>query len=135
MFATNSVCARRRSCPPRRERCSAARNQNASRPALHCPAQRRPGPPLARHHSLLVDIALCGAEPARVVTKPAGVILRIALLNSSPTYTLPAGSTATPSGLSNDAALPVPSALPSAPDPASVVTTPAGVILRISLLP
>ncbi len=45
---------------------------------------------------------------------------------------MPALSTATPSGDENRAALPVPSTLPLSPaTPASVVTTAAGVILRI----
>ena len=40
-------------------------------------------------------------------------------------------STASPRGLLNCAALPVPSLLPFPSPPASVVTTPAGVIVRI----
>ena len=54
------------------------------------------------------------ATPASVVTTPAGVTFRIVLLQVSATYTLPALSTATPSGWQNRAALPVPSALPEA---------------------
>src|SRR3954468_23586475 len=46
--------------------------------------------------------------PANVVTTPAGVILRIMLLPSSATYTLPAGSNATSPGVLNNPALPVP---------------------------
>ena len=73
-------------------------------------------------------------EPARVVTTPAGVTLRILLLPESATKTLPEPSMATPHGRKNDAAAPVASVLPCKPDPASVVTTPAGVTLRIMLL-
>ena len=74
--------------------------------------------------------------PASVVTTPAGVTWRMASLSLSATYTFPALSTATPSGRSKLAAGPVASALPTTPAvPASVVTTPAGVILRIVLFP
>ena len=72
-------------------------------------------------------------EPASVVTTPAAVIFRIVLERLSATYTVPSAPTATPSGLLNVAAAPVPSALPAAPEPASVVTTPAAVIFRILL--
>ena len=72
--------------------------------------------------------------PARVVTTPAAVIRRIALLEESATYTMPSVPTATPKGALNRAAAPVPSALPRVPSPASVVTTPAGEIRRILLL-
>ena len=68
--------------------------------------------------------------PAMVVTTPAGVTLRIVLLPVSATYTLPELSTARPPGWLKPAALPVPSVDPNVP-PASVVTTPAGVILRM----
>ena len=60
----------------------------------------------------------------------------MALLPESATKTLPAPSTATPLGQLKRAAAPVPSALPDEPAvPASVVTTPAGVIFRMVLLP
>ena len=76
------------------------------------------------------------AAPATVDAVPAGVILRTEGLSASATWTLPAASTATPSGGSNRAALPVPSARPGIADYlTNVVTTPAGVILRIELLP
>src|SRR6267142_991245 len=72
------------------------------------------------------------ADPANVLTTPAGVILRMVLLYVSDTYTLPALSVATPDGNLKLAAVPVPSALPATPaDPASVLTAPAGVITRI----
>ena len=72
------------------------------------------------------------AVPASVLTAPAGVILRMVKLIWSATYTAPAASTATPMGTLKRAAAPVPSALPPLPAvPASVVTTPAGVILRM----
>jgi hypothetical protein len=49
--------------------------------------------------------------PASLVVTPAAVTLRILLLLVSATYTVPAPSTATPRGLLNRAALPVPSVL------------------------
>ena len=77
------------------------------------------------------------APPASVVTTPAGVILRILLFIVSATKTVPYWSTAMPWGLLKLAAVPVPSwpipAPPPMPPPASVVTTPLGVILRILL--
>src|ERR1051326_6307726 len=72
------------------------------------------------------------AEPASVVTAPAGVIIRIVWFPASATYRLVLLSTATAPGLLNRASLPVPSAEPLLPaDPAIVVTTAAGVIFRI----
>src|SRR5262249_6980370 len=54
----------------------------------------------------------------------------------SATYTLFERSTATPSGRLTLAALPVPLMAPATPArPANVLTTPAGLILRIVLLP
>jgi len=47
---------------------------------------------------------------------------------------LPLLSTATPTGLLNEAPAPVPSANVRVPFPASVVTTPPGVTLRMRLL-
>src|SRR5437660_206684 len=72
------------------------------------------------------------ANPASVVTAPADVPLRIVWLIVSATQTVPAMSTAKPVGTLKRAALPVPSAPPALPaNPASVVTTPADVTLRI----
>src|SRR5205823_13648032 len=81
-------------------------------------------------------IPLGGTPESEIVSWGGGRNpLRIVLLTVSATYTLPEESVATPSGLLNRAALPVPSALPPFPaSPASVVTTPAGVILRIVVL-
>ena len=70
--------------------------------------------------------------PASVLTTPPGVTLRMRLFDESPTITLPLESKATPKGLLNLAAVPVPSDAPDTPPlPASVVTTPKGVTLRI----
>ena len=60
--------------------------------------------------------------PANVLTTPAGVIIRIKLLPKSATNTLPALSVVIPMGTLNEAAVPVPLALPAAPLPANVVT-------------
>ena len=68
--------------------------------------------------------------PAKVVTTPSGVILRILKLLESATYTFPLESTAIPRGVLNLAFVPVPVIFPCEL-PARVVTTPAGVILRI----
>src|SRR6476661_2867302 len=74
------------------------------------------------------------AKPAKVLTTRAGVILRIVLLLVSATKMLPTLSMATAAGPLKRAALPVPLALPVLPaKPAKVVTTPAGVILRMVL--
>lgn len=56
-------------------------------------------------------------------------------LPKSATKTLFSVSTAIPIGLLKVAALPVPSARPAAPLPASVVTVPSGVIFLMRLLP
>ena len=81
---------------------------------------------------MLLVLPLTPANPASVLTTPPGAIFRIVWLPVSATYTLPALSTATPCGWLKSAALPVPSALPLTPaNPASVLTTPAGVIIRI----
>ncbi|PYQ56432.1 MAG: hypothetical protein DMF58_20735 [Acidobacteria bacterium] len=67
-----------------------------------------------------------------MVTSPDGAIFRIDPLSSSATYTLPAESTARPSGLSNRAAERNPSAVPRRPvEPASVITLPEAEIMRI----
>ena len=72
------------------------------------------------------------AFPAKVLTTPDWVILRIKLLYWSATYTLPAASVATPTGLLKVASVPVPLRLPDTPAlPAKVLTKPSGVILRI----
>ena len=55
------------------------------------------------------------AVPAKVVTTPALVTFRIVWLSVSATKTLPAVSTATPLGVSNLAAEPVPSVEPEEP--------------------
>jgi hypothetical protein len=72
--------------------------------------------------------------PARVVTTPPGDTLRMRLFAESATITLPLASMATPVGSLNAAPTPVPSANAYDPLPASVVTTPPGVTLRIRLL-
>ena len=65
---------------------------------------------------------------------PVGTtILRIRGLVSSPTYKFPNKSIASPKAKLNPALLPTPSAEPAVELPASVVTTPADVILRILL--
>src|SRR6266496_4340483 len=74
------------------------------------------------------------AVPASVVTTPeAMTIRRMVWLFLSATYRLvPLLSTARTWGRLNSAAAPVPSALPAVPAvPARVLTTPAGVILRM----
>ena len=73
-------------------------------------------------------------EPAKVVTSPDGDILRIKLFPVSATYMLLEESTATPIGLLNDADVPTPLSFPLEPEPASVETSPDGVIFRITLL-
>ena len=72
--------------------------------------------------------------PASVLTKPPGVIFLIQLLPASATKMLPLAPTATPRGLSKEATAPVPSANAADPLPASVLTTPPDVILRMRLL-
>ncbi len=75
------------------------------------------------------------ANPANVLTTRAGVILRMVLLLVSATKMLPMLSMATATGPLKRAALPVPLALPGLPaKPAKVLTTRAGVILRMVLL-
>ena len=61
--------------------------------------------------------------PAIVVTTPAGVTRRMRCPVASATATSPLANAATPAGFENCAAAPVPSAPPSAPPPASVVTS------------
>jgi len=74
------------------------------------------------------------AVPASVLTAPAGVILRMVSLPLSAMNTLPALSVAMPVGSLKRAVIPAPSELPMAPGvPASVLTIPAGVILRTML--
>ena len=71
-----------------------------------------------------------------MVTTPVGVIFRMVLLPQSATKTLPDPSTVTLWGSLKRAAAPVLSVLPDKPAvPASVVTTPVGVIFRMVLLP
>ena len=72
------------------------------------------------------------AIPAQVLTTPAGVILRIVQLPPSTTYSSPPLPTATPRGARNRAAPRTPSSLPNIPArPASVLTTPSGVVVRM----
>ena len=71
--------------------------------------------------------------PARVLTTPPGVTLRMRLLAESATNTLPMESVDTPQQLPNEALVPAPSAKAAVPLPASVDTTPPGVILRMRL--
>lgn len=74
-----------------------------------------------------------------VVTSPSGVILLMSAAEpppkdqkgSSVTYTFPELSTDTLLGKRNDAAVPLPAALPTFLEPARVVTVPDGVIVRI----
>ncbi len=77
------------------------------------------------------------AVPASVVTTPPGAIMRMVSLPVSATKMSPVvESSAMPAGLLNDAAEPVPSALPAVPAvPANVVTTPAEVTWRMVSLP
>ena len=71
--------------------------------------------------------------PAKVVTTVAGVIFLMKL--AAATNTFPTPSTAIPYGRSKVAVVvPTPSAEPLLPVPASVVTAPVGVILRMRLL-
>src|SRR6266571_1571477 len=77
---------------------------------------------------------LVPAVPASVVTTPVAMtIRRMVWLVLSATYRLvPLLSMARPVGRLNRAAAPVPSTLPDVPAvPARVLTTPAGVILRM----
>src|SRR5436190_22042876 len=59
-------------------------------------------------------------DPASVVTMPPGAIFRIVPFEVSATYTLPAESTAAPSGALKRAARPTPSVLPVDDAPARV---------------
>jgi hypothetical protein len=72
--------------------------------------------------------------PARVVTTPPGVTLRMRWFWVSATITLPLASTATPRGILNCAFVPEASKDPAVDCPAIVVTTPPGVTLRMRLL-
>ncbi|MCY1229124.1 hypothetical protein D9M72_414800 [compost metagenome] len=72
-----------------------------------------------------------GLLPASVVTSPVGVILRTTPPPYSRTYRLPAASTATEMGVLKVAAVPLPSVVVFVPLPATVVTSAAGVTLRI----
>jgi hypothetical protein len=70
-----------------------------------------------------------------VETMPAGVIIRRRLLSRSASYTMPELSTATPDGFQKLALAAAPSLAPTAPDPATVVTTPLGAIARMRWFP
>jgi len=78
--------------------------------------------------------ALAFALPASVLTLPSGVTRRTRRLAPSATTTLPAASTATARGSAKATPAPRPSAHAAVPFPASVVTSPAGVIARITWL-
>ena len=71
--------------------------------------------------------------PAKVLTTPPGDTLRMRWLEESTTNTLPMESMDTPQGPLNEALVPAPSAKAAVPLPASVDTTPPGVILRMRL--
>ena len=71
------------------------------------------------------------ALPAIVVTVPEGEIRRMTWLKVSATNTLPAASTAVPTGFRYSACIAAPSRNPSVPEtPENVVTSPTGVIRR-----
>jgi hypothetical protein len=98
--------------------------------------------PLGLLNKALVPVpsANPAVDPASVFTTPpfgmnpyGNDIIRMRTL--SETNTLPLASTATPLRPLNKAAGPVPSAYPLVDDPASVVTTPPGVTMRMRLLP
>lgn len=71
-----------------------------------------------------------------MLTTPAGVTTRMALLPVSSTYSSPCGPTATDNGAEKRAALPLPLANPagSAGLPARVVVTPWALMRRMALL-
>ena len=72
------------------------------------------------------------ARPARVVTTPAGVTLRIAQFTWSATTRSPDASRAIPLGKANRAFAPVPSAVPRTPTrPAIVEADPSGAMRRM----
>src|SRR5579859_7495011 len=92
--------------------------------------------PYGKENDAEVPVALVDPgdpDPARVVTTPPEVIFRTRLLVASATYTFPEESTATPWGYQNDADVPVALVDPEVNCPASVVTTPPGVIFGIML--
>mmetsp|Transcript_45692 Transcript_45692/g.73680 ORF Transcript_45692/g.73680 Transcript_45692/m.73680 type:complete len:209 (+) Transcript_45692:852-1478(+) len=72
--------------------------------------------------------------PATVVTAPAGETLRMVLLLKSATSNHPCLSIDTPKGCEKRAATPRPSAKPACPLPATVVTIPVRVTLRMAWL-
>src|SRR5436189_122318 len=93
---------------------------------------RPPGSP-ATLAALPSELPGLPASPASVVTTPPGVTFRIVWFDVSATYTFPFLSTVTPKGESNRADAPVPSAAPPCPAlPASVLTSPAAVIFRMT---
>ena len=73
-------------------------------------------------------------DPARVVTSPAVLTMRIRWFPESPTTSVPDASIVSPAGLLNCAPDPFASAEPVV-EPASVVTSPADEMTRIRLLP
>lgn len=78
------------------------------------------------------SVAPAAAPPASVNTSPAGVTRRAMLLPWSATTTLPLRSKATPRAPLKEVG---PSTKAPAPPPTRVVTTPAGVTLRMRPLP
>ena len=80
--------------------------------------------------------ALLAPDPTKVVTTPAGLMRRTRWLPVSGTYSAPALSWQMPPIVENTACAPVPSAYPTAPDPASTLTAPvAAVHMRTRLDP
>lgn len=69
--------------------------------------------------------------PAAVVTAPVELTMRMRLLLVSATYSVPEESIARPKGVLKAAAVPWPSVQAAEPLPASVVTAPEAVILRM----
>ena len=67
-------------------------------------------------------------EPASVLTSPAGVMARTQWLEFSVTYRMLPPSRATPVGLLNAALVPRPFVSAGVPEPANVLTKPAGVM-------
>ena len=90
-----------------------------NRSVPRCPCRRRPAP----------------GRPANVVTTPAGVILRIVLLPCPPRRCCPSCPPPSRRDESNARRCRCRRAADLPAVPANVVTTPAGVILRIVLLP
>lgn len=69
---------------------------------------------------------LVDSEPASELTAPAGVMARMQWLENSVTYTMLLPSTAMPEGLLKAAFVPTPLVSAGVPEPAKVLTKPAG---------